>query len=219
MLFNDEGRSLAAVWRAIPPPHFEENELGKAMALLSAVADALPVVGSIEPVKAWPRGSVLSLCTGLGLVVSWVVMLIGEQFFQPLEAGITQLGLEIGAIMFALLAAITFFRVRATSRALRYLGSTLVLGLAACPLMSVGVVKAANGLFDASVERRSATVRKRWTMSGKSTQHYMLLEPWPPHERPIEGLGESVDPKPTSIERMRKDPCPQQAPHFPLAGC
>jgi hypothetical protein len=186
VIFNDEGRSLAAVWRAIPPPRFEENELGEAMALLSAVADALPVVGAIEPVKAWPRGSVLSLCAGLGLVASWVVFLIGEQFFQPLGTRITQLGLEIGAIVFTLLAAITFFRVRATSRALRYLGWTLVFGLAACPLMSVGAVKAANGLFDASVERRSATVRKRWTTSGKSTQYYMLLEPWPPHERPIE---------------------------------
>ena len=185
VLVNDGGYGLAVVWQKVPPPSFEGDEINRALRLLGSLADAFPSFGSVEPPR-WARGSGITAATATGLVAAYVLVMVGRGVYQPLEPGTTQAGLALGAAAWVLATLLAFFRMRATSRALRYFGWTFGLGILAWPLLGVGAVVIANGMFDASVKTRSVEVLKRWTTSGKSTSYRALLAPWPPHEQPIE---------------------------------
>lgn len=163
---------------------FAADRLDRAIAALDTFTGELPAFATAQADRRWPRGVGALIATLVGGFVGAVLMVWGGNVYQPVSNDPVYDWMLRGLVLTAIVTALGWWRARGGSRALRMVGWTAGLGVAAWPAVLAGAVMVCNGLFDGPSRRRTVHVVDRFITSSKnSTRHYLQLRPWPPHTR------------------------------------
>ncbi len=185
LALNHDGEQLRIHWQGEAPE--ANHRLQDIVASFDAFVCELPAFADVSLDRRWMRGTGFVTAAGLTLLVSFALLGIGFNVYQPVDTADAAPYLLLGAALWLAVTIACAIRVAGSSNALRYFGWAALIGALAFPLVALGAAVTINGAFDGALrEQRVYNVSATRHTGSKSTSYRLHADPWPPHRDPIE---------------------------------